>query len=60
MLMNKIKIKKYLKRGNCLQPKAKPLVCATAVLSPQATASVCWLLEAAFMGFLFFTFFNLL
>jgi hypothetical protein len=53
MLMNKFKVEKYLKRGNCLRPKAKPLVCATAVLSPQATISVCWLLQAAFVGLLF-------
>jgi hypothetical protein len=53
MLITKIKNDKYLKPDNCLQPKAKPLVCETAVLSPEATVSDCWLLESAFMGFLY-------
>jgi hypothetical protein len=53
MLTNTIKKEEYLKRGNCLQRKTKPLICTTVVLSPQATISVCWLIQAAFLGFLF-------
>jgi hypothetical protein len=53
MLTNNIKNEEYLKCGNCLQRKTKPLICTTVVLSPQATISVCWLIQAAFLGFLF-------
>jgi hypothetical protein len=55
MLTDKFRNEEYLKRGNCLQRKTKPLICDTVVLSPQATISVCWLIQAAFMGFLFLT-----